>query len=61
MILCSLLMNETGITRNIDILLNEPFLNFDEFRKAFEKIGFLFVQDEKEMKIMIIRDAQPLQ
>jgi thiol-disulfide isomerase/thioredoxin len=52
------ILDETGITGNIDLTVDWLNNDFDSIKKALEANGLNLVQDEKEMKVLIIKDVK---
>lgn len=53
------LLDETGITANIDLDLDWVWGDYEICRKALQKNGLDLVSGEKEMKCIVIRDPKP--
>lgn len=51
------ILDETGITGNIDITLNAVMSDLEDIRKALQQNGLDIVQGEKEMQVLVIREG----
>jgi thiol-disulfide isomerase/thioredoxin len=51
-----IVIDETGIVGNIDITLN--CVDLDDIKKSLQENGLELVRGEKEMKVLVIRDAK---
>ncbi|MEJ0055979.1 MAG: DUF3738 domain-containing protein [Bacteroidota bacterium] len=49
-------VDETGITGNIDFSLDADMTNVEDVRKAIQKQGFDLVKGKKMMKVVVVRD-----
>lgn len=52
------LIDETGIQSNIDISFNGITTDFDEVKKALQKLGLDIVRKERPMKVIVIRESK---
>lgn len=52
------ILDGTNISYNIDIDFEAAKTDFDDVRKALQKNGLDLVKGEKEMKVLVIRDAK---
>jgi thiol-disulfide isomerase/thioredoxin len=56
-----ILLNDTGIQGNIDIDLSDCTLtDFEGFKKSLRKYGLNVVPGQKEMDVVVVRDAPPV-
>ncbi|MEJ0055980.1 MAG: redoxin domain-containing protein [Bacteroidota bacterium] len=52
------IIDETGITGNIDFSLNADMTSIEDIRRAIQKQGFDMVKGKKVMKAVVIRDPK---
>jgi hypothetical protein len=52
------IIDETGITGNIDIKFDAAVTDFEEVKAALQKQGLDIVPGEKEMKVLVLRDPK---
>lgn len=52
------LIDETGIKGNIDISFEAVMTDWEDIKKALQKQGLDLVKGEKDMKVIVIRDAK---
>jgi thiol-disulfide isomerase/thioredoxin len=50
------IIDETGIAGNIDISIDAVY--FDDWLKELRKLGLDLITDEKDMKVLVIRDSE---
>jgi thiol-disulfide isomerase/thioredoxin len=48
--------NETGFAGNIDVTLDTIFTDYTETQSALRKVGIDLIEEERELKVMVIRD-----
>lgn len=53
-------IDETGITGNIDITMSGLQIDFETIRRALRANGLDLIEGRKEMRVLVIRDAPPL-
>jgi thiol-disulfide isomerase/thioredoxin len=51
-------IDETGITGKIDLSINALLTNLGDYRRALNEYGIDIVKAEKEMKVIVVRDAK---
>lgn len=53
------IIDETGITNNVDLKLSCLMTNLSDVKTALNRIGLDLIKGEKEMKVLVIRDPKP--
>lgn len=51
------IVDETGITGNIDIEINCVLVNTDDLKKGLQKLGFDLIPGERTRKVLVISDS----